>query len=69
MQCPRCFKSDVTLVNGTHYVCNNSTCVDDNGRQTQFSMIIDEKICFPYNEIFIKRNISKFYRKPYLELG
>lgn len=66
MQCPRCFKTDVSLVNNSHYVCNNPNCINDDGTRTQFSIITDTKIEFPYNQIFVNRNKSEFYRKPYL---
>ena len=65
MKCPRCFQSDVSLVSDTHYVCNNPTCVDDDGNRTQFYIKYDEKIEFPYNQIFVGRDKSLFYKKPY----
>ena len=45
MKCPRCFKDDTTLVNNDHYICNDPSCVDDNGNRTEFSKKIDDKIC------------------------
>ena len=68
MICPRCFRPDVTLVD-THYVCNNDSCVDSNGKRTQFSIQTDSEIRFPYNQIFAGRNVTEFYRMPYLTLG
>lgn len=68
MECPRCFGSDVSPVGGTHYVCNNKKCVNDDGSRTQFSLEIDEKVCFPYNQIFVSRSRNEFYKKPYLKL-
>ena len=68
MQCPKCMKGDTTSISGTHYVCNNSTCINDNGNRTQFKFIPDNYIRFPYNQIFTKRQKQEFYRKPYLEL-
>lgn len=68
MQCPRCFKDDVSSVGDTHYVCNNPSCVDDNGNRTQFRKVEDDRVHFPYNQIFVTRDKSEFYRKPYLKL-
>ena len=65
MKCPRCFKDNTTLVNNDHYICNDPSCVDDNGNRTEFSKKIDDKIKFPYNQIFITRKKEEFYRKPY----
>ena len=78
--CPRCFsinKNDpknpygVTIV-GDHYFCENPECgiMDEDGhiiKRTQFKLVEDEKIKFPYNEIFIGRRKDEFYRKPYIE--
>lgn len=69
MQCPRCFKEDVSAVGDTHYVCNNPDCVDDSGNRTQFRVVNDDKVHFPYNQIFVSRGVHEFYRKPYLKLG
>lgn len=69
MQCPKCFGYDTTLVNNTHYVCNNKTCVDTSGHQTQFEVVNDEKIHFPLNEIFVGRTKNEFYRKRYLVIN
>lgn len=68
MKCPRCFKEDTILINGSnpHYLCNNPNCVDDAGAQTQFMVVPDKTILFPYNQIFIDRSVEEFYRKPYL---
>ena len=66
MQCPRCYGTDVSEVGSTHYVCNNSNCVDENGKRTQFKMVIDERIQFPYNQIFNGRKVDEFFKKPYL---
>ena len=65
MQCPRCFKTDVSLISDDRYVCNNPDCVDDEGKRTQFYIIYDEKIEFPYNQIFANREKRLFYKKPY----
>ena len=69
MQCPRCYGTNVSAVGNTHYVCNNTNCVDSKGRRTQFRMVTDDYVRFPYNQIFIGRALDNFYRKPYLELG
>jgi len=69
MQCPRCFKDNVSAVGDTHYICNDPNCVDDSGKRTQFKFVEDEKVHFPYNQIFITRKKSEFYRKPYLKLS
>ena len=68
MQCPRCFKTDVSAVGDTHYVCNNPDCTDESGNRTQFRVVEDEKINFPYNQIFVSRAVKDFFRKPYLKL-
>lgn len=65
--CPKCFQSDVTLVNNSHYICNNPNC-SNMGKRVQFRKVIDKKIKFPYNQIFVDRSKNEFFRKPYLEL-
>ena len=67
MKCPRCFGTDITLVGTTHYICNNENCVNDNNRRTQFKVINDDKLYFPYNQIFINHSKTDFYRKEYLK--
>lgn len=66
--CPKCGRVSVTPIGDTHYVCNNPDCVDENGHHTQFTIVPDEKIAFPYNQIFVNRNPEEFYRKPYLDM-
>lgn len=68
MQCPRCLDNNVTAISDSHYVCNNPNCYDENHNKTQFRVIEDELIRFPYNQIFVSRSKTEFYRKPYLEL-
>jgi len=68
MTCPRCYKSDVSIVGGTHYVCNNPECVDSTGKRTQFYIEYDGKVEFPYSQIFANRQLSSFYKKPYLKV-
>lgn len=67
MQCPRCFGTDVSLVGDSHYVCNRPDCVDDQGKRTQFKVVEDDRVRFPYNQIFVNRKKSDFFRKPYLD--
>ena len=66
MKCPRCFGTDITPVGTTHYICNNENCVDENNHRTQFKSFRDNKVHFPYNQIFITRSINEFYRMKYL---
>ena len=68
MQCPRCFNDNTSIINNSHYVCNNPNCVDENGNRTQFYFVPDENIMFPYNQIFINRNKNEFYRKQLLKM-
>ena len=68
MECPRCGKSDTTMIGNSHYVCNDPTCIDENGNRTQFRLVIDREVKFPYNQIFVNRPIENFYKKPYLNL-
>lgn len=68
MQCPKCFSEDTTAISDSHYVCNNINCHYENGDRTQFRIVADKSIKFPYNQIFVNRDKSQFYRKPYLEL-
>lgn len=68
MQCPRCMKEDVTAISDSHYVCNNPDCHDDKNNRTQFRVVPDVSVQFPYNQIYVDRDKSEFYRKPYLEL-
>lgn len=67
MTCPKCGSNNTSLVNDTHYICNNPTCRSD-GKYTQFKYVEDEVVHFPYNQIFLGRSTGEFYRKPYLEL-
>lgn len=69
MQCPRCMKEDVTAISDSHYVCNNPDCFDDKHNRTQFVVVRDSRVRFPYNQIFVDRDKSEFYRKPYLQLN
>lgn len=69
MQCPRCMKEDVTAISDSHYVCNNPDCFDDSHNRTQFVVVRDGRVRFPYNQIFVDRDKSEFFRKPYLQLN
>lgn len=67
VNCPKCLGVDVSAVGTSHYVCNNPKCLH-NGARTQFKVIADQKVCFPYNQIFVGRPRTEFIRKPYLQL-
>lgn len=67
LRCPKCMGTDVSLIGDSHYVCNNQNCMND-GHRTQFRIIEDDKVQFPYNQIFVNRPKREFVRKPYLEL-
>lgn len=69
MTCPICFGDDVSIVGESHYVCNNPDCKDSDGKRVQFRHVIDNKVHFPYNQIFVNRNVQEFYRKPLLEIS
>lgn len=68
MECPKCFSDDVTPIGDSHYICNNPDCINENGDKIQFNVVYDEKIKFPYNQIFVNRLSNEFFRKPYLKL-
>ena len=68
MKCPKCMKDNTTIISNTHYVCNEPTCIDDDGNRTQFRLVKDEKIRFPSNQLFVNRQKDEFYRKPYLNV-
>ena len=68
MQCPKCMKNDTTIISDTHYVCNDPTCIDENGNRTQFKFVPDTKVRFPFNQIFVDRQTQEFFRKPYLKI-
>lgn len=68
MICPRCLGNDVTPIGTTHYVCNNPNCKQEDGSHVQFRMVQDDKVHFPYNQIFVNRGVHEFYRLPYLTL-
>ena len=68
MQCPRCLGNDTSPVGDSHYICNNPNCNDENGNRTQFRYIEDDKISFPYNQIFVNKPKNIFYRKEYLNM-
>lgn len=70
IQCPKCMEYDTELIPAPieHFICNNKNCDPTNIGATQFHLTIDDKIHFPYNQMFVNRDISHFYRKPYLEV-
>ena len=47
------------------YVCNDTDCLR-NGRRTQFRVVRDSYIRFPFDQIFIGRGLNEFYKKLYL---
>ena len=67
VKCPKCFSTNVSLISNTHYLCNNPNC-KHNGNKTQFRVVYDNTINFPYNQIFTDRTADEFYREPYLEV-
>ncbi len=69
MTCPICFGNDVSIVGESHYVCNNPNCKDKDGKRIQFRHVVDDRIHFPYNQIFVDRGVQEFYRKPLLEIA
>lgn len=68
MTCPKCMGTDISPVGTTHYICNNPNCVT-NGIRTQFRLVIDDKVRFPYNQIFVTRSKKDFFRKPYITMA
>lgn len=68
MICPKCLGTNVSPVGTTHYICNNPDC-SNNGAKTQFMFVVDEKVHFPYNQIYVNRSRQDFFRKPYLQLA
>lgn len=69
MTCPKCFQNNTTLIDNSHYVCNNPNCLDNDGNRVQFKYVQDREVKFPYNQIFRDRRTDEYYRKPYLELN
>lgn len=68
MKCPKCFGENISIIGESHYVCNNPSCLTDDGNKIQFQVVKDKKIHFPFNQIFVDRIKDEFYRKPYLQL-
>lgn len=70
VRCPKCFHTKTELVPKPieHYVCTSSGCQTD-GTTTQFQHIIDDKVRFPYNQIFVNRPREAFRRSPYLRIS
>ena len=82
MKCPKCYGTDVSLVDTNQYVCNNPGCAGDENIRTQFTIQFDledidaketdpiKHLRFPYNQIFSNtgRNRFEFYRAQYLRL-
>lgn len=75
--------TEITDASGTHYICNNPRCGNnyiyedeelnpephpaDPGQRTQFKVIEDTVIRFPFNQIFVGRGKNEFFRKEYVE--
>ena len=68
MKCPKCMQDTVQPVESSHYVCTNPKCKMLDGSKTQFRVKVDDRIRFPYNQIFVGRAVQDFYRQPYLVL-
>lgn len=68
MKCPKCMKDTAQLVGSTHYVCTDPKCKMPDGSRTQFQVRTDDKVRFPYNQIFVGHAVQEFFRKPYLVL-
>lgn len=68
MICPKCLGNNITPVGTTHYICNNPGC-ENNGTKTQFRLVVDDHVRFPYNQIFVSRSKQEFIRQPYLSLS
>ena len=69
MKCPRCMQEIKSFnSNAHHYVCSNESCIDENGDRTQFKLVEDTTVKFPFNQIFVNRGRHEFYRKPYLKI-
>lgn len=66
MICPRCKSENAKIVSGNHYICSNENCRNSEGNKTQFKVITDSKLFFPYNVIFKNRKLSEFFRYEYL---
>lgn len=72
--------TQITDASGSHYICNNPKCGDkyiyeddalnpdpDPGRKTQFRVVTDRQVRFPFNQIFVDRELEEFYQKQYVE--
>lgn len=68
LSCPKCLGTNISTVGTTHYICNNPEC-ENNGAKTQFHINVDDKVRFPYNQIFVNRSRQEFFRKPYITLA
>lgn len=64
--CPRCFGTDISMKNDSIYVCNNDRCYDENNKPTEFIIIEDDEIKFPYNQVYTTRSVGEFCRKSYI---
>lgn len=67
MLCPVCGSDSIKEVNGTHYICSKENCFNSKGQRTEFKIIYENQLNFPYNIIFSTRNINNFYKIQYIE--
>ncbi len=81
MRCPKCFHEDIEPQYGhrlteegetetfiSHYECLNNEGCQTGPSNTEFLIVQDDKVHFPYNQIYRGRPVSQFLRKPYLVL-
>ena len=72
MTCPKCMQAQfVTTVNDTHYICVKDPLLlkEETGCGTQFKVIEDAYVRFPYNMMFSNRNRYEFFKKEYLQIS
>jgi len=67
MICPRCELENTTRVGDNNYLCNTEWCRNHKGKHTQFEVIYDNPVSFPYTEVFPNRERSLFYKMKYVE--
>lgn len=70
MNCPICeLKENLEMVGDSHYICHTETCHphDRPMEHTQFAVVLDKEILFPFTQIFPKRKKTEFYKKKYIE--
>lgn len=67
MLCSVCGSDSIKEVNGTHYICTKPDCFNSKGHRTEFKIIKETQLTFPYNIIFSNRKPNEFYRIEYIE--